>query len=148
MVSGAADHLQGCTAVKVLRCGILVRMHLVPSERAGRPVIDESTVCRAIESLGDSSHVNAWSERFALCADPHRLAILVCVRQAGPISVTDLALATGMNGTAVSQALRLLRAAKAVQGVRDGRVVRYELCDELLGQVLALAAGPCSAAER
>lgn len=117
-------------------------MHLVPPERAGRPVIDESAVCRAIESLGEPSHIDAWSERFALCADPHRLAILVCVRDAGPISVTDLALATDMNATAVSQALRLLRTAKAVEGVRNGRVIRYRLCDDQLDRLLALAVAP------
>jgi ArsR family transcriptional regulator, lead/cadmium/zinc/bismuth-responsive transcriptional repressor len=114
-------------------------MHLLPPERAGSPVIDESAVCRAIESLGEPSHIDAWSARFALLADPHRLAILVCVRDAGPISVTDLALATGMNATAVSQALRLLRTAKAVAGERDGRVIRYRLCDDDLDRVLAHA---------
>ena len=119
-----------------------VPMHLVPPERAGSPVIDAATVCRAIESLGEPAHVDAWSARFALCADPHRLAILICVRDAGPISVTDLALATGMNATAVSQALRLLRAAKAVTGERDGRVIRYRLCDDELDGVLAHAVAP------
>lgn len=114
-------------------------MHLVPPERAGNPVIDEAAVCRAIESLGEPSRLDAWSARFALCADPHRLAILICVRDAGPISVTDLALATGMNATAVSQALRLLRTAKAVTGERDGRVIRYRLCDDELDRLLAHA---------
>jgi DNA-binding transcriptional ArsR family regulator len=114
-------------------------MHLLPPERAGRPVIDESVVCRAIESLGEPSRIDDWSARFALLADPHRLAILVCVRDAGPISVTDLALATGMNAAAVSQVLRLLRTAKAVEGERDGRVIRYRLCDDHLDRVLAHA---------
>lgn len=114
-------------------------MHLLPPERAGRPVIDESAVCRAIESLGEPSHIDTWSARFALCSDPHRLAVLVCVRDAGPISVTDLALATGMNATAVSQVLRLLRTAKAVEGERDGRVIRYRLCDKELDDLLGHA---------
>lgn len=134
MVGPGDRYLQEYAAVQAWHA---VRMHLVPPERAGRPVIDESVVCRAIEALGAPSHVDTWAERFALLSDPHRLAILVCVRDAGPISVTDLALATDMNATAVSQALRLLRAAKAVEGVREGRVVRYRLCDDELDRLLA-----------
>jgi DNA-binding transcriptional ArsR family regulator len=116
-------------------------MHLVPLDRADWPAIDGHRACEAIEALGEPGEVEAWAARFALLSDPHRLAVLVCVRRAGPISVTDLALATGMNATAVSQALRLLRVAGAVAGDRDGRVVRYRLADRTLERLLALA-GP------
>ena len=116
-------------------------MHLVPLDRADWPAIDGHRACEAIEALGEPGEVEAWAARFALLSDPHRLAVLICIRRAGPISVTDLALATGMNATAVSQALRLLRVAGAVAGDRDGRVIRYTLADETLGRVLALT-GP------
>ena len=112
-------------------------MHLVPAERAHRHSVDEHRVCEAIDALGKPGNVEAWAARFSTLADPNRLAMLVCIRHAGPISVTDLALATGMNDTAVSQALRLLRAAGAVSGTRDGRVVRYRLTDESLDALLA-----------
>ena len=115
-------------------------MHLVPMERADQPTIDGHRVCQAIEAVGEPGHLDAWAARFALLSDPHRLAMLVCIRSAGPISVTDLALATGMSATAVSQALRLLRVAGTVAGVRDGRVIRYELTDETLDGLLALTA--------
>ncbi|MCQ4083478.1 metalloregulator ArsR/SmtB family transcription factor [Streptomyces sp. RB6PN25] len=114
-------------------------MHLVPAERAHQPSIDDHRVCEAIEALGDPEHLATWADRFSLLSDPHRLAMLLCISQAGPISVTDLALATGMNATAVSQALRLLRAAGVVTGTRDGRVIRYQLADETLLPLITMA---------
>ncbi|MFI1912344.1 ArsR/SmtB family transcription factor [Nocardia sp. NPDC020380] len=121
-------------------------MHLVPPERAGQPAIDEHRACEAIEALGDPGHVAAWAERFALVSDPNRLAILLSVDRAGPISVTDLALATGLTATSVSQVLRLLRASGAVTGTRDGRVIRYRLTDRTLGPILAMARATHTAA--
>jgi DNA-binding transcriptional ArsR family regulator len=76
------------------------------------------------------------ARRFSLLADLGRLSLLVCIRAAGPISVTDLALATGMNDTTVSQALRLLRAAGVVAPQRDGRIVRYTLTEEAISSLL------------
>jgi DNA-binding transcriptional ArsR family regulator len=114
-------------------------MHLVPAERAQQASIDEHRACEAIEALGEPEHVAVWAARFSLLSDPGRLALLLCIRHAGPISVTDLALATGINSTTVSQALRLLKTANAVTGIRDGRVIRYRLADQTLGAMLAMA---------
>src|SRR6516162_321146 len=86
-------------------------MHLVPADRADHRIIDDHRACEAIAALGDPEAVASWARRFSLLADPGRLSLLVCIKAAGPISVTDLAVASGMNDTTVSQALRLLRAA-------------------------------------
>lgn len=112
-------------------------MHLVPADRADHRIIDDHRACEAIAALGDPEVVAAWAQRFSLLADPGRLSLLVCIKAAGPISVTDLAVASGMNDTAVSQALRLLRAAGVVAAERDGRVIRYSLADEEIGSLLA-----------
>jgi len=96
-------------------------MHLVPADRADHRIIDDHRACEAIAALGDPEAVASWARRFSLLADPGRLSLLVCIRAAGPISVTDLAVASGMNDTTVSQALRLLRAAGVVAAERDGR---------------------------
>lgn len=117
-------------------------MHLVPAERAANPHIDGDRVCAAIEALGEPERVQAWAHRFALLGDPHRLAVLLCLRDAGPISVTDLALATGMSATSVSQCLRLLRVAGVVGRDRDGKVVRYRLTDKTVGTLLAVTDTP------
>ncbi|HSZ29657.1 MAG TPA: metalloregulator ArsR/SmtB family transcription factor [Pseudonocardiaceae bacterium] len=114
-------------------------MHLVPAERAHRPAIDDHRVCDAIEALGGPEHLTAWAARFSLLGDRSRLALLLCIRNAGPISVTDLALATGINATTASQALRLLRATGAVTTAREGRIIRYQLADETLHTLLATA---------
>ena len=112
-------------------------MHLVPADRADHRIIDDHRACEAIAALGDHEVVASWARRFSLLADPGRLSLLVCIRAAGPISVTDLAVASGMNDTTVSQALRLLRAAGVVAAERDGRVIRYSLADEEIGSLLA-----------
>lgn len=104
-------------------------MHLVPADRADRRTIDGHRVCDAIAAIGDAAHVRAWADRFSLLADPKRLALLLALHRTGPLAVSDLAIATGMNDPAVSQALRLLRAAGVVEGEREGRVVRYRVVD-------------------
>ena len=111
-------------------------MHLVPADRADHRIIDGHRACEAIAALGDPAAVAAWARRFSLLADPGRLSLLVCIRAAGPISVTDLAVAAGMNDTTVSAALRLLRAAGVVAAQRDGRIIRYSLADQEIGAVL------------
>ncbi|MFJ3223943.1 ArsR/SmtB family transcription factor [Streptomyces sp. NPDC086783] len=104
-------------------------MHLVPADRAGRRTIDGHRVCDAVAAIGEPTAVRAWADRFSLLADPGRLALLLALHRAGPLAVSDLAVATGMNDPAVSQALRLLRTAEVVVGERQGRVVRYRLVD-------------------
>ncbi|MFD4600540.1 ArsR/SmtB family transcription factor [Streptomyces sp. NPDC058464] len=111
-------------------------MHLVPAERADRRTIDGHRVCDAIAAIGEPSHVHAWAERFSLLADPGRLALLLALHGTGPLAVSDLAVATGMNDPAVSQALRLLRAAGVVAGEKEGRVVRYRLVDPVAADLL------------
>jgi DNA-binding transcriptional ArsR family regulator len=115
-------------------------MHLVPAERAGHRVIDGHRVCHAIESLGEPGGISSWAARFSLLAEPGRLSLLLCIWRAGPISVTDLAVATGMHDTTVSQALRLLRAAGVIAPQRDGRIIRYTLTDQAIQPLLALTA--------
>jgi DNA-binding transcriptional ArsR family regulator len=111
-------------------------MHLVPQERRSQRVLDGERVCQAISALGEPEDVAAWSQRFNLLGAPGRLALLLCIHHAGPISVTDLAVATDMRDSAVSQALRLLRANGTVVAERDGRVVRYALSDPAIGDLL------------
>ncbi|MER7840673.1 metalloregulator ArsR/SmtB family transcription factor [Streptomyces sp. NPDC096040] len=71
-------------------------------------------------------------------ATPSRLLILTALRQADTsgVSVTELAAAVGMEQSAVSHQLRLLRALGLVTGRRDGRRVVYRLYDDHVAQLL------------
>jgi ArsR family transcriptional regulator, lead/cadmium/zinc/bismuth-responsive transcriptional repressor len=117
-------------------------MHLMPPERRNRRVLDEELVCQAIDAVGDPANVATWASRFGLLGDPSRLALLLSIAAAGPISVTDLAVAVDMNDTTVSQALRLLRASGTVVARRDGRIIRYELADDQIAQLLKQVSPP------
>ncbi len=101
-----------------------------------RRLIDPERVEAAVAGLGDREGIAEWAQRFSLVADPSRLALLVCIHYAREISVTDLAAATGMTDTAVSQALRLLRAHGLVTAQRSGRVVRYTLADTTVHELI------------
>jgi DNA-binding transcriptional ArsR family regulator len=111
-------------------------VHLLPAERSDHRIIDGTRVCLAIEAIPDAAEILAQARIFALLGDPTRLTLLTCIQAAGPISVSDLAAATGFNDTTVSQTLRHLRAADAVIAERDGRVIRYRLTDGPIATLL------------
>jgi DNA-binding transcriptional ArsR family regulator len=114
-------------------------MHLVPAERADRRIIDPEKVCEAIEGTGDPADTAAWAQRFALLGDPTRLRLLLAIKAAGPISVSDLAVAADLSDVTVSQTLRYLRASHTVTAERDGRVIRYQLRDAIIEKLLSQA---------
>jgi ArsR family transcriptional regulator, lead/cadmium/zinc/bismuth-responsive transcriptional repressor len=117
-------------------------VHLLSAEQAGHRVIDGERVCQAIAALDDREAIQARARRFAVLGDPTRLAILTCIKAAGPISVSDLAAATGINDTTVSQTLRYLRASQVVAAERDGRVIRYRLASDTVAALLACPQEP------
>jgi DNA-binding transcriptional ArsR family regulator len=117
-------------------------MHLLPADRAGHRIIDPEKVCDAIEGIGDPAVVAAWAQRFALFADPTRLRLLLAIKAAGPVSVSDLAAAADISDVTVSQTLRHLRASGTVTTERDGRIIRYRLRDEVIGDLLNLVTPP------
>lgn len=68
-------------------------------------------------------------------ATPSRLLMLTRLRQS-PCSVGELAEAVGMEPSAVSHQLRLLRALSLVTGKRSGRSIVYSLYDNHVAQLL------------
>ena len=73
-------------------------------------------------------------------ATPSRLLILDRLR-AGPCSVGELMVAIGMEQSAISHQLRLLRHLGLVVGQREGRRVIYALHDSHVGDLLEEAIG-------
>src|ERR1700755_427829 len=68
-------------------------------------------------------------------ATPSRLLILGRLRQ-GPASVGELSAAVGMEQSAVSHQLRLLRTLGLVEAEREGRSIRYTLYDNHVAELL------------
>ena len=85
--------------------------------------------------VADASAVQELAEIFALLGDPSRLRLLTALLELGELCVGDLAAVAGMGESAVSHALRLLRAHRVVAVRRSGRMAYYSLCD---GHVRAL----------
>lgn len=83
----------------------------------------------AVEQLGVT---------FGLLADPGRLRLLMALLE-GEMCVCDLAAASGQSESAVSHALRLLRAHRVVQVRRSGRRAYYRLADSHVRMLLDLA---------
>ena len=94
---------------------------------------------RGAEDL-DAPFATAVAELMQALATPSRVRILGCLR-GGPTSVGELAEAIGMEPSAVSHQLRVLRHLGFVVGRRDGRRVLYDLHDEHIAQLLEEAIG-------
>lgn len=71
-------------------------------------------------------------------ATPSRLLILDRL-QRGPLTVTELAEAVGMEQSAVSHQLRLLRNLGLVEGERRGRTIEYRLFDDHVAELIEQA---------
>ena len=71
-------------------------------------------------------------------ATPSRLLILATL-QNGSSTVSDLAEAVGMEQSAVSHQLRLLRNLGLVDGERSGRHIRYSLYDDHVAELIEQA---------
>jgi len=80
----------------------------------------------------------AVAETMQALAAPSRVRILSRLG-AGPCSVGELAQAVGMEQSAVSQQLRVLRQLGLVVGEREGRQVIYALHDDHVAALLAEA---------
>jgi len=83
----------------------------------------------------DPEFVEALAETMQALATPSRLRILGRL-SSGPCAVGELADDAGMEPSAVSHQLRLLRHLGLVVGRRDGRRVVYELYDDHVVQLL------------
>ncbi len=86
----------------------------------------------------DSQFASVVAETMQALATQSRVLILGKLH-AGPCSVNDLAQAVGMEPSAVSHQLRLLRHLGLVVGSRDGRRIVYDLYDDHVGELLEQA---------
>lgn len=80
----------------------------------------------------------AVAETMQALATPSRLHILGTLSR-GPLPVNKLAAAVGMEPSAVSHQLRVLRHLGLVVGRREGRQIVYDLYDDHVGELLEQA---------
>ncbi|MGE4425662.1 MAG: ArsR/SmtB family transcription factor [Solirubrobacteraceae bacterium] len=85
--------------------------------------------------LTDPAFVRTAADTLQALSTPSRLRILARL-QAAPASVSVIADAVGMEASAVSHQLRLLRHLGLVAGVRQGRQVVYALHDDHVAALL------------
>lgn len=97
----------------------------------GHGIDPRSTPVARIDA--DSAHLIATTMQ--ALATPSRLLILARLRE-GPASVTELTEAVGMEQSAVSHQLRLLRHLGLVTNRRAGRSMIYALYDNHVAQLL------------
>jgi DNA-binding transcriptional ArsR family regulator len=86
----------------------------------------------------DPEFTQALAETMQALSTPSRLRILGRLH-AGPCPVNELAIAVGMESSAVSHQLRVLRHLGLVMGRRDGRRIVYDLHDDHVGELLEQA---------
>jgi DNA-binding transcriptional ArsR family regulator len=103
-----------------------------------RSYVDAERVLAVQGALPDPTRLGALAEMFALLADPSRLRLLVALLHTPELCVCDLAAVGGLSESAVSHALRLLRAHRVVAVRRAGRISYYRLQDEHVRQLLGL----------
>lgn len=88
----------------------------------------------------EAEFAQAVAETMQALSTPSRLRILGRLH-AGECSVNELAAAVGMESSAVSHQLRVLRHLGLVVGRRDGQRIVYDLYDEHVGELLEQAIG-------
>lgn len=111
-------------------------MHQIESTDRTERLIDPDQVCDAAAVLADTAGVQRAAVVLDALGDTHRLGILLALHHAGDLCVSDLAFAVGMTDSAVSHALRLLRAHGMVAAHRHGRLVRYRVTGDLTIRLL------------
>jgi ArsR family transcriptional regulator, lead/cadmium/zinc/bismuth-responsive transcriptional repressor len=116
-------------------------VHQVPTSRRGERIVDPNHVCDALAVLADRLAVQRAAAVFDALGDPHRLSLLLALHHAGDLCVSDLAFAVGMTDSAVSHALRLLRAHGMVTAHRAGRMVHYRVAGEITPRLLDVVSG-------
>ena len=90
--------------------------------------------------LDDRGFAQAAADSIQALSAPSRLRILARL-YSGPASVNTIADSIGMESSAVSHQLRLLRHLGLVVGRRDGRQVVYELYDDHVADLLDQVVG-------
>lgn len=117
---------------------LMERSALVAGDTCEQRLVDPGRVASVRQTMPSSGQVEDLADVFSLLGDPNRLRLLVALLEGGELCVCDLAAACGMGESAVSHALRLLRAHRVVTVNRRGRMAYYRLEDAHVRMLLEL----------
>lgn len=104
----------------------------------GVRVVDGDKVATVRAAMPVEADVIDAADVFSLLGDPGRLRLLIALLEGGELCVCDLAAAADLTESAVSHALRLLRAHRIVSVNRRGRMAYYRLDDAHVRMLLDL----------
>ena len=88
------------------------------------------------DDLPPEETVSAAVALFSAIAHPVRLLVLLTLHRHGPTSAGELQAVAGVEQTAMSHQLRILREAKLVSTERRGRRVIYDLVDHHIAHIV------------
>ncbi|MFH1152984.1 MAG: metalloregulator ArsR/SmtB family transcription factor [Pseudomonadota bacterium] len=98
--------------------------------------VHDAAVTLARESLPPGNELLDLADFFKVFGDHTRIRILHALYSSTELCVCDLVEVLGMNQSAVSHQLRILRASKIVKYRKDGKMVYYSLDDEHVYKLL------------
>lgn len=111
----------------------------IPIDECAVRAVDPDRVAATRERLLGLDEAEALADGFKLLGEPNRVRILYALLEAGELCVCDLAATVDISETAVSHAMRLLKAAGIVRNRRDGRMIYYRLDDSHVRMLLDLS---------
>lgn len=100
-------------------------------------VAHEELVKKLRQAQPDEDSLYDLAELFKVFGDSTRIRILYALFEA-ELCVGDIALLLGLNQSAVSHQLRILKDAKLVRARRDGKVMFYSLDDDHVSTILRM----------
>jgi ArsR family transcriptional regulator len=92
-------------------------------------IIHREKVEKARETMPDERMIRQVSDFFKVLGEPTRIRILN-ILSLGEMCVCDLSAALGMNQSAVSHQLKILKQSSLVTYRKEGKVVYYSLNDD------------------
>lgn len=109
-------------------------------------LLDSITAAKVEDSLPSKSGLTALASFFDALSDVTRLKILSAL-SVSSMCVSDLAVITGLNQTTVSHQLRILKDARIVDGVRQGKVIFYGVGSHYIQGIMNIAVRAVTSSE-
>ena len=106
-----------------------------PMEACSFLCVHEDVVAQVQRNLPEVDKLLDLAELFKTFGDGTRIRILFVLLEA-EVCVCDLATLLGMNQSAVSHQLRILKQAKLIKARREGKAVFYSLADDHVATLL------------